>query len=432
MVAKRLVHQAESVEVEREQRQLGAAARRAEDRLRGALGGERAVGQAGERIAHRQVLDARLGGLARGDVGRGAAQAAETADRVSHRHGVHRLPDRHSAARHEAMHEAAEFLLALGEQRLAGRQEIGNAPSEQVAARISQHALGALRQVGEAPRGIGLPDIFLGGRGDVAEAVLALGKRALGALAPVDVRDHARHVQRAAGGVARGDAAARVQPLPFAARGGDPELRLVFRRLALQRAHPCRRRALLVLGMDAAEEIDARRVARGLRMAEEAHPAVARRELAGLRIEMPLREIAAVERELEALLGLEQAPLGEALLGDVVADAAVAEEHAVGADARLAGDDVDLARAALVRARDLEVEERLAGREAFEVRAERAGIDLGARDLPEAPAVGLGVAEEQRHRPAAREPGDAVLGVGLPEPVGGKLGEAAEPIFIPF
>src|SRR5262249_45049214 len=138
-----------------------------------------------------------------------------------------------------------------------------------------------------------------------------------------------------------------------------------------------------------------------------------------------------------------------ALLGDVAADAAVAEEFAVAAQARLAGDDVDLARAARVAARDLEVEERQPRGEALAVRAERAGADLDpagladalaegrgraqragadldAGDLPEALAEGRRRAEEGRHRPAARQPGDAVLCVGLPEPVGGKLGQAAE------
>src|SRR5213075_3004754 len=116
---------------------------------------------------------------------------------------------------------------------------------------------------------------------------------------------------------------------------------------------------------------------------------------------MPLGEVAAVEREVETLLGLEEAALCATLFGDVVADAAVAGELAVGVHARLAGDDVDLPRAALVDAGDLD-----------------------ARDLPEAAAVGLGAAEEQRHRPAAREPGNAVLAVGFPEPVGGELGQA--------
>ena len=42
----------------------------------------------------------------------------------------------------------------------------------------------------------------------------------------------------------------------------------------------------------------------------------------------------AVERALEARFRLEQPPFGEALLGDVVADAPVAEERAVGGEAR--------------------------------------------------------------------------------------------------
>ena len=65
-------------------------------------------------------------------------------------------------------------------------------------------------------------------------------------------------------------------------------------------------------------------------MAEEAHPAVAGRELAALDVVVELGEVAAVERELEPLLGAEQRALGAALLGDVAPDAAVAEEAAVG------------------------------------------------------------------------------------------------------
>src|SRR5882672_11361823 len=72
-VAERVVDQLEAVEIDREQRELRAAARRGEDRLRGALGEQRAVGEPGERIAPRELLDARLVLLARGDVGGGAA-----------------------------------------------------------------------------------------------------------------------------------------------------------------------------------------------------------------------------------------------------------------------------------------------------------------------------------------------------------------------
>ena len=64
------------------------------------------------------------------------------------------------------------------------------------------------------------------------------------------------------------------------------------------------------------------------------------------------------------------------------------------------------------------------------MRFERPRVHLDPRDLPEALAVGRRVAEERGHRPAAREPGDAVPGVGLPEPVGGKLGEALQPLLV--
>ena len=88
------------------------------------------------------------------------------------------------------------------------------------------------------------------------------------------------------------------------------------------------------------------------------------------------------------------------------------------------------ARAALVRARDLQIEEWELLFQPLEVRLERARLDLDARDLPEAPAVGGGVAEERGDRPAAREPGDAMLGIGLPEPVGRELGQAFQALLV--
>jgi len=165
-------------------------------------------------------------------------------------------------------------------------------------------------------------------------------------------------------------------------------------------------------------------------MPEEAHPAVAGIELVGADVVVPLGEIAAVERHLEARLGLRQARLGAALLGDVAPDAAVAAKGAVGPVIGLPGDDVHLARATLVGARDLEIEERQLPLQPLEMRLQRARIDLDARDLPEVPAVGRRVAKQRRHRPAAGEPGNAVRGVGLPEPVGGELGEAPQPLLV--
>src|SRR5439155_530733 len=80
------------------------------------------------------------------------------------------------------------------------------------------------------------------------------------------------------------------------------------------------------------------------------------------------------ERPLDALLRPEHRALGAALLGDVASDAAVAEEFAARRDPRLARDDVDQPRAALVGALDLEVEERQLLAQALQMRFERARL----------------------------------------------------------
>src|SRR5258708_8294023 len=169
---------------------------------------------------------------------------------------------------------------------------------------------------------------------------------------------------------------------------------------------------------------------RRLRASQEPDPAVARVQAVGRDVVVPFGEIAAVERQLEPRFRLEELALRAALLGDVAPDAAVAEEAALRVEARLARDDVDLARAALVAARDLEIEERQLLLEPPEVRVERARLYLDLRDLPEALAVGRPVAEERRDRRAAGQPHAPVPGVGFPEPVAGKLGEGAEALFV--
>src|SRR5258708_7960470 len=165
---------------------------------------------------------------------------------------------------------------------------------------------------------------------------------------------------------------------------------------------------------------------RRLRASQEPDPAVARVQAVGRDVVVPFGEIAAVERQLEPRFRLEELALRAALLGDVAPDAAVAEEAALRVEARLARDDVDLARAAP----DLGSEEGQRLLEPLEVRLERARLYLDLRDLPEALAVGRRVAEEGRDRRAARQPHDPVPGVGFPEPVGGKLGEGAEALFV--
>src|SRR5439155_22676156 len=100
----------------------------------------------------------------------------------------------------------------------------------------------------------------------------------------------------------------------------------------------------------------------------------------------------------------------------VAADAAIADEAAFRAVVGLPGDDVHRARAALVDADNFKIEEGQLLAQSLEMCFERARVHLDPRDLPEALAVGRRVAEERGHRPAAGEPGDAVPGVGLPEP----------------
>ncbi len=304
---------------------------------------------------------------------------------------------------------------------LAERHEFPGPAPEQLAPRVAEQRLDPLRKIGVAPFGVRLPDIFAGDCGDIAEALVGGADGRFGALARIDVRHHARHVGRAAVRVAHGDAALGVQPFPPALAVAQAQLDVVLVVRALQRAHQRRARFRQVVRMQQALELHAARDRRRALMAEKTHPAVAGIELVAVDVVMPLGEVAAVERPLEARLRLRQARLGAALLGDVASDAAIAAEGAVGAVVRLPGDDVHLPRPALVRARDLEI---------VAVRGERARLHLDARDLPEALAEGRRRAEQRRHRPAAREPGDAVVGVGLPEPVGGELGEAAQPLLV--
>ncbi len=217
-----------------------------------------------------------------------------------------------------------------------------------------------------------------------------------------------------------------MQPFPSAAPGRQPRLEVVLGQLALHHANQRRARRRRVLRVHRREELPEGADGGDAFVAEKTHPAVADLQLPGEDIEVPLGEVAAVERALQPVPRPRQRALGAALLGDVAADAAVAEEAPVRRDERAPRDDVHLARAALVGARDLEVEERLLALQALEVRLQRARLHLYAGQLPEALAVGGRGAEEQRHRGAPREPGDAVPGVGLPEPVRRELGEAAE------
>src|ERR1051325_3190560 len=92
-MTERAVHQLEAVQIDREERQLAARARCGGNRLGGALGEQSTVAEASERIARRELLDARLGELARGDIGLHAAIAAPAPRAVGERQTAQRLPD---------------------------------------------------------------------------------------------------------------------------------------------------------------------------------------------------------------------------------------------------------------------------------------------------------------------------------------------------
>src|SRR5947209_1044679 len=84
--------------------------------------------------------------------------------------------------------------------RVRERHEFLRAAAEHFGARIAEHRLGALGKIRVAPLRIGFPDELAGGFHHVAEALLAVRERALGALAVAYVGHHPAHAERAAVG----------------------------------------------------------------------------------------------------------------------------------------------------------------------------------------------------------------------------------------
>ena len=200
-MAKRFVNQLEAIQVDHEQCQLGAIAGGGEDRLPGPLAQQAAVGEPGERIARRQLLDARLVLLAHRDVGAGAAVARPASLAVVQWHSGERLPEHAARAGDHPVHEPMEWH-ALAATRgepgadralFAERQEFPHLASEELGARIADQRLDALGEIRVAPVGVGLPDVFVGDRGDVAEALVGHTRRVFRVLARSDVGDDARH-----------------------------------------------------------------------------------------------------------------------------------------------------------------------------------------------------------------------------------------------
>src|SRR4029079_9995566 len=160
-------------------------------------------------------------------------------------------------------------------------------------------------------------------------------------------------------GAALGDLPHRAHPAPAAAFGGHAVVGAVASLLSLQRRGKRGAPPRPVLAVHQLEQVGVAIDGPPPLQAEDRPPAAAEVDLVGSEVVVPLGEVAAAQGELEALLRQGERAFRAALLRHVAPDAAVAEEFAAGAQARLARNDVDLARAALVGARDLQVEERL-------------------------------------------------------------------------
>ena len=133
-----------------------------------------------------------------------------------------------------------------------------------------------------------------------------------------------------------------------------------------------------------------------------------------------------MHQRAEALLALAELALGVALPADVPPAAAVAAEAALGVEERHAAELRDPAPALGVPEGEGEVAERAVGVEIGQVRLPV--VVLGIVEPPRGsrgPEDGLG--HEAGHGlEAVGEPDEAVRLVGLPEPVGGGLGEVLE------
>lgn len=263
-----------------------------------------------------------------------------------------------------------------------------------------------------------------------AVARLGVAQRLLGALRRIDVDGDARNARRAAVSLALDDAADRAQPAPLARPGGKTVLGLVRRHLALQRPGEGAAHRVAVLRTDERHQVRTPDDLVFGRAAEQLGPARAHEQPVARHVEIPQHEAGAVDRQVEALARIVRGGLRDALHGDVSPHAAVAEEAAVGAQARLAGDPVNDARAVGCSARKLDFEERQPRGKLLAQIFERGGVDRHRPDLPEPVADRARFAEQRGQRRAARQPADAVLGIGFPEPVGGQRRQTAEALAV--
>src|SRR6266480_1121253 len=114
------------------------------------------------------------------------------------RHAAHRLPDDAARLRDRAAHHVAERGLRVREMRFAERHELVRRAAEELVARVAQHRLDALREVGVAPLRVGLPDVLARRVHHVPETLLALGERLARLALLGDVAQHRLHNDAAA------------------------------------------------------------------------------------------------------------------------------------------------------------------------------------------------------------------------------------------
>ena len=165
------------VDVEEEQ---GADAARLQRRLDAPLQAQ-PVGQIGERVVQREVLDALRGQMLLRDVTRGAADAEHGAVVVEHDARIDAdpavFPGIGDEPRHVMLDLAVAFQCrqetAVGHVGVTGL-EIKEAAPEQILGRKPEDCVGGRIEIGEAPERVGGPDEVVGGLDEIAVAVLAL------------------------------------------------------------------------------------------------------------------------------------------------------------------------------------------------------------------------------------------------------------------
>ena len=256
-VAERVVDALEVVEVDEQQRQPRALAARQLHEPLELVVEARAVGQAGERVVVREVVDALLGRVAVADVAHdGHAQPLAVAHHRAH-------DELHVDARAVLVHDHAlvRGLLARGDDRgdlghVVGRDEVQRAPPEDLLQRVADQL--QRRRVGVGDEAVLVEhDAFAAGLHELGQPLLRLAHQLLGEAVLGDVRQQHEAAAHAALAVEMRHEM-RLDPARRAVRAGN--LALVAHRHALgdhavdQRLDALARRLADHLGQAAADD----------------------------------------------------------------------------------------------------------------------------------------------------------------------------------